>query len=372
MRIDLKAILVIAGSGIGDILFATPLTRSLRQAWPEAKIDVLVPEGRGEILQGNPDITAIVEVCRRKGMRAYMRFVRRIRRRYDVALSARAGSRSIINAWIGGRERFSHVKTRLAPCAWQRLILDGWVATDVQTHAVIHGLRLLDPLGIPKNYEVVPPVCPAEAEAALDSLLPFSRKDQPFAVAHLYPRNPYKCWAAHGWAAAIRCLNQHNVPVVLTGSGEEHEQRYIETILAGGIERQVLNLTGQLTLPQVSALLSRCALYVGADTGVTHLAAAHGIPTVAVFGPTNPVYWGPWPVGYAEDASPFVRQGCQRVNNVFIVQHDSECIGCGKEGCDDNPLHPSRCMQELQAEVVMGVMREIIANRDGAAKKYTP
>lgn len=368
MRTDLAAILVIAGSGVGNILLATPLIRSLRRAWPKAQIDVLVPLGRGEILDGNPDIGDVLEACRAKGLPAYMRFVRRIWRHYDLALSAQAGDRSIINAWIGGRKRFSHVKAHSAPRAWQKLLVHGWVAPDTQTHAVLHGLRLLDALGIPKCHDVVPPDCTVAARQALERLLPFSRAHGPYSVMHLYPRNPYKSWTAEGWERAIRHLAAHGLPVILTGGGGQEELAYAETVLSRGVAGQVVNLLGQLSLPQVSDLLSQCLLYVGPDTGVTHLAAVHGVPTVALYGPTDPVYWGPWPAGYGEDRSPFVRRGCQSVNNVFIVQHDSECIGCGKEGCDDNPRHPSRCMQELQAEPVLTCIDRIMENRTGTTR----
>ena len=167
-------ILVIAGSGIGNVLLATPLMRSLRRAFPASKIDVLVPRGRGDILEGNPDINEVVEGCRDQGMVATMRFVRRLWRRYDLTLSTQSGDRSIISSWIGGRRRFSHLCTESASGAWRKLLVHGWVEADFETHAVLHGLRLLDSLAMPKVRELVPPICPPGAQAALDALLPFS------------------------------------------------------------------------------------------------------------------------------------------------------------------------------------------------------
>ena len=366
MREERGDILVVAGSGIGNILLATPLIRSLRRAYPDARIDVLVPQGRGGVLEGNPDVTGIVEVCKRQGMGASMRFVRRIWRRYDLALSACAGDRSLINAWIGGRQRFSHVAGNSSPRGWRRLLLDGWVVADDRTHAVVHGLRLLDDLSIPKCYEVVPPVCAPESRTALDVLLPFTRAEQAYAVMHFDPRNPYKCWTAEGWGTVIRHAVSHGLRVVLTGGGGGDEESYIRSIVAGGADRDVVNLAGQLSLPQVSDLLSRCSLYVGPDTGVTHLAAAHAIPTIAMYGPTDPVYWGPWPCGYSRDTSPYVRGGRQQVGNVTVVQGDGDCVGCGREGCDDDPGGLSRCMQELPATAVVQAMDEMMASGGGA------
>lgn len=188
-------------------------------------------------------------------------------------------------------------------------------------------------------------------------------------MIHLYPRTPYKCWTTRGWVAALRHVTRDGLPVVLTGGGDRHERHYVETILARDVNRQAVNLTGQISLPQVSDLLGRCALYVGPDTGITHLASARGAPTVALFGPTDPVYWGPWPAGYAADASPYVPHGCQRIKNVFIVQRHKECGHRGMEGCEDDPHRPSRCMQELEEDVVLNAIDEMLKVRPGPSGK---
>jgi len=96
-------ILAIAGSGIGNILLATPLIRLLRRAYPTACINVLVPPGRSGILEGNPDVNQVVEGVRKQGMRASIRFFRHIWRHYDLALSApfsRRGSQCVNNGAI--------------------------------------------------------------------------------------------------------------------------------------------------------------------------------------------------------------------------------------------------------------------------------
>jgi heptosyltransferase-3 len=218
----------------------------------------------------------------------------------------------------------------------------------------------LDPLGIARHYETVPPIGSAEATAALDLRLPFSRKRQPYAVMRLFPRNAYKCWTKAGWVLAMRHVASRGVPIVVTGGGGQHEQDYIQAILASCDNHEIVDLSGQLSLAQVSNLLKGCSLYVGPDTGITHLAAAEGCPTVALYGPTNPRYWGPWPKGYTQDRSPFDRQGSQRRNNVFVVRRESGCSRCLIEGCHNDVTRPSRCMQELNPETVIDVIDEML------------
>jgi heptosyltransferase-3 len=73
-----QKILVSSGSGIGDIILATPTIRSLRLAYPNALIDVLVTEGRTQILNGNPDISEVIESVRGQGIFEQINFIRKI------------------------------------------------------------------------------------------------------------------------------------------------------------------------------------------------------------------------------------------------------------------------------------------------------
>jgi heptosyltransferase-3 len=88
---------------------------------------------------------------------------------------------------------------------------------------------------------------------------------------------------------------------------------------------------------------------------VTHLAAAAGCPTVALFGPTDPRLWGPWPAGGLHEmwraAGPIQRRG-----NVWLVQHAQPCTPCQKEGCERHLDSHAACLDELSvAEVLAAV-----------------
>jgi len=338
---------------IGNVLVATPLMRSLRRAHPHSVIDVLVPKGRGEILDGNPDINACIEVSRKEGVYRYMLFFIRLCRHYDIALSVRAGDRSIINAFICGRRRFAIVKAGNGFKWWQKFLLHAWVEGDSASHVVIQGLQLADIVDIPRFYEVVPP--PVKKQERIIDYPATLPEKTPYAVAHLYARNLYKCWTKQGWAEVFRHLHDAGMPAIITGGNDASEKRYNGSILTNDISPLVIDSTGRLSLSEVSGLIAGCALFIGPDTGITHLAAAHGVPTVALFGPTNPVYWGPWPRGYSEDRPPFTCKGLQKVKNVFLVQ-DAACSGCGLEGCHDDPQQYSPCMQHLSPETVVQVI----------------
>jgi heptosyltransferase-3 len=88
---------------------------------------------------------------------------------------------------------------------------------------------------------------------------------------------------------------------------------------------------------------------------VTHLAAASGCPTIALYGPTSPRLIGPWPVGGL--AKPWEPAGTvQRRGNVWVVQNPLPCLPCEKLGCEGRLDSFSRCLDELSARSVLGAV----------------
>jgi heptosyltransferase-3 len=103
-------------------------------------------------------------------------------------------------------------------------------------------------------------------------------------------------------------------------------------------------------------------LYVGPDTVVTHMAAGLGVPTVALFGPSNPVKWGPWPRGADPRINPWQRTGSQVNGNVRLLQGQAHCVPCMQEGCERRLESFSDCLQHLDPQ---RVIRETEALLDG-------
>jgi heptosyltransferase-3 len=102
-------------------------------------------------------------------------------------------------------------------------------------------------------------------------------------------------------------------------------------------------------------------LYVGPDTAVTHLAAATGVPTVALYGPTNHLKWAPWPADYAKNQSPFINKGgVQQVGNVILIQGLQDCVPCHQEGCERHLSSKSRCLEELDSMIVIRAVQNLV------------
>lgn len=355
------SVLLVATRQVGDVLLTTPLLRSLRRAWPAARIDALVYTGKGGMLEGNPDCNEVIESDEHPDAAGYRRLFGRIARRYELAVTTQANDRGHGYAWLGARHRAGLVPNLRFQSAWKRASCEAWTVLDnVRTHTVIQNLRLADCLGLPRVYEVVPPR--ATDLRALDAVLPFDWRSVPCAVLHPFPMWHYKRWTEEGWARLIAALRQRGLRVVLTGGPASEEKEFCRRLAVA--PSGIVDLSGRLSLGQLTALLERAAIFVGPDTSVTHQAAACGTPTVALYGPTNPVKWGPWPAGFAEDRSPYVNKAlAQRVNNVLLVQPPGDCVPCHEEGCDRHKASYSDCLQSLPADTVIAATVQMLAEK---------
>ena len=348
-----RRILVVVTRRIGDVLLATPLIRSLKNAWPESRIEVLVFAGTQGVLAGNPDISAVHTVAERPGLIQHLSLLVRLFRQYDLALSLVPSDRPTLYAWIAGRRRVGLLVDRPGQ-RWKQKFLDRWTTFDPDnTHTVRNHLAITDTLDIAGAADVVVAWRDEDA-AAVDALL--GKSCGVLAVLHPYPKFRYKMWHEAGWVAVARWLLDNGMRVALTGSSDPAEQACVAAI-ARQLPDTVINAAGQLTLGGTAALIARSQFYVGPDTAITHIAAATGVPTVALFGPSDPVKWGPWPKGHPADHNPWQRLGDQRVGNVQLVQGRAMCVPCGHEGCARHLDSSSDCLQHLPATTIINYLK---------------
>jgi heptosyltransferase III len=340
---DRPRILVIVMRRLGDVLLATSLLRTLRHGFPQATIDVLVFRGTEGILAGNPDINTVMTLPQRPGWRATLAMVRDVWRRYDLAISTQAGDRPTFLAFAAGRRRIGLVPS--AGGAWKRRVLDHPVAADPDIHRVVELLRLIECLGIVSRPELV---CPTTSPSRpLVAGAPNGR----YAVLHANPMFRFRRWTDEGWRALARALGERGLSVVATGGPEPPEKAYLDSVWQPA-ELPVMRLDGRLDWPALADLLRGAAVYVGPDTSMTHLAAASGCPTVALYGPASPSIIGPWPVGGLD--IPWARAGTiQHRGNVWVVQNPLPCLPCDKLGCERHLESYSRCLDELSVRQVL-------------------
>lgn len=331
----------------------TPVIRSIRHAYPGVKIDVVVFKGTEGCISANKDINNIIGIQQDATLREQVKTVCKLFRKYDLSISTLSGDRPIFYSWIAGKSCIGFVENGYK-YLWKRLLLDRYELFDnYETHTVAMNLSLLKQLDIKPMSEITASWT-NEDEIAFRQLLPFDMEKKSYAVINVYPMFNYKRWNLEGWINLISWLNKSKgLEIVLTGGNSSDELGYI-SLLRQSLPNDSINIAGKVSLSGVAYLLSKASVYIGLDTAVTHMAAALGIPTIALYGPTNPVKWGPMPNNVSfSGKSPYKRKGSQIVKNVFLLQGQGDCVPCHEEGCDRNVRSFSKCLQEISADAVI-------------------
>ena len=355
---EFETILVICTRQIGDVLLTTPLIRAARQRWPRARIDVLGFAGTLGMLAGNPDIAQLIEVPATSTWFSSLSLIRRLWRGYDLALITQRSDRAHLYGWVAARTRAGLVPGEASLSWWKKLLVDHPLVIDgVETAIVREKIELLAPWvdELPPQPVVVPP-----AAVPLPRDLELCLRD-PMVVVHVPSMWRYKQWPSAHYRALLSALLGDGVQVVLTGSTSPADQAQVAAVRDVAAPPALVDASGRLELGQITSLLRRARLYIGPDTSITHLAAASGVPVIALFGPTNPQVWGPWPQGTTL-AQPYVKRAMrQRVERVILMQGPGDCVPCFKEGCEGHRNSRSDCLEGLSPQRVIDEARAMLS-----------
>ncbi len=337
-------ILVRAPNWLGDVVMATPLLRTLREAYPRARLDVLTQPGGALVLEGFAGIDDVVPY-RRKGEHAGFGGMRRLARelrtrRYDLAVVCPNSFSSALLMRLAGIPR------RLGWSYGGR----GFLLTD-RLVPPMRGHRRV-PRPMPQYYldlarHLGCEVLAEDAELAVTAA--GEREADAFVARHgaagtpLLGVNvgaafgPSKHWRADRFgevAAALRARRGLR-PVVLCGPGEEALGRAVEdAIVAAGVPDVIRTSDAVLSLAGLKSVVARLALMVTTDTGPRHFAIAFDVPVVCVMGSTDPMMTD----------QPRARGSVVRLAPLL------ECMPCHEKVC---PLAHHRCMEDLAAAPVV-------------------
>lgn len=355
-------ILVVKLSDMGDVLTVTPALRALRESFGDAHIAILVPPTSAEVIRDSPLVDDVIvfdkfrfdtlhDALRLGSLGSGIQLFWRLRReKFDAVLLMH----HLTTMWGA----LKHALLTLSTGARQRVGLDNsrgcFLTQKVKDygfgyrHEVEYWLEVAKLLGA-TTEEV-------QLEVAL------SPEDEDFATHHLPPANGRPLVAIHpgsgGYSQARRwpptgfarvaqeLVRLYEANIVLVGGGEERE---LGQQVARDIDPQPINLVGLTTIKQLAAVLQRCQLFIGNDSGIMHLATAVGAPVVAIFGPSNPKAWGPWP---GEEA------------NAIVIRLDLACSPClyvdgrigNRKGCE-----PMACLEGIEPEMVLKAARSILS-----------
>lgn len=350
-----EKILVVRLDNIGDVLLSEPAICALRERFPHARLDVVVaPEGKA-ILQGNPCIDSFIvykvpwhaawrgeRVSWWAALKEMWRVLRQLRREhYDIAFELRGDFRDILfTVATGARIRVGS--------GWRGggFLLDYDVAVDKDAHRVELALGIVAVAGATTTRRTPVLYLGEKEQARACQLLPLDASS--YIAFHLGSGFSSKCLPIEKFAQVAHALCKEGRQAVLVGGLGERAlaEEFLRLVPCPSID-----LVGKLGLLELAAVLERCSLFIGNDSGPMHLAAAVGTPVVAFFGPSELRTYHPCGAEYR------------------IVEVDLTCRPCDHVHC----IHKQYlCMTSIAAEDIIAAARELLSKGRKEVKEPSP
>jgi heptosyltransferase-2 len=339
-------ILVRATNWVGDAIMALPALRAVRGRFPEAEIAILARPYVADIYRGQEVCDELIAYDANEahgGFAGRERLAGELRaKKFDVALLLQNAFDAAWLAWRAGiPERIGYARDG------RSLLLTKAVrvprAGEIPAHEKYYYLELLRRAGwlegLPEENYIQLKVSEEGREGAERVLREAGVRTVGLRVA-IGAGASYgsaKCWAPERFAEiARRMQTEKDAEVILFGAAGETA---VSNAIAAEMSKRPIDLTGKTKIAELPALLSRCDLFVGNDSGAMHVAAAVGLPVVAVFGPTDPLGTAP------------VTPRCT------IVQQKPYCSPCFLRKCPTD----HRCMKSVTSEMVGAAVQPWLA-----------
>ena len=323
-------VVVRAPNWIGDSILALPAIHSLKEGHPDAEIWIAAKGWVKDLFVAIPIVSGVLTLPEHVTPKSLQASARELRAQgFDAGLLLTNSFASAYHFWLARiPQRWGYKKDG------RQLLLTKGVkrpAPYEAIHQVDYYLRLVAGLGIqPREPHLTLPLTQEESQGA-ESLLAACSLDRTKPLVVLNPGGYFgsaKRWPPHRYAEAASLFQQKwGAEILIIGSSRE---KPLADTISQGLEKRACVLTGKTTLRQLAAVLSLADLCVTNDSGPMHMANALGIPTVAVFGPTDP-----------EATRPF------QPPSVFI-QKKVPCWPCAYRDCPFD----HRCMLNISAEEV--------------------
>ena len=332
-------ILLIKPSSLGDIVHAFPVVSAIKAQWPGSHITWVVKRQWADLVERAEGVDRVWSV----GMtvRSWIREGRALRaQRFDIAIDLQGLFRSAIVArfsgaptrigFANGREGSPWFYTQRIPVLSPDIhAVDRYLSAAAGLGLSLpekprFGLRLLE-----KDMATVRELCRRKG---------FSM-DKPWVAMNIGARWPTKRWPLASFAAVVDQLHEtHRDPVVMIGSADE---RAYTNRLRALTDRPFVDLSGEIPLGCLPALLSTATAMITNDSGPMHIAAALGVPVIAMFGPTSAIRTGPYGAGH------------------HVLAGRVSCSPCFSRVCRHDP--ELECLHLIKPTQVVDVIRPLLA-----------
>ncbi len=352
-------ILLVRPDHIGDLLFATPAIRALRHSMPGAFIACMVGPWAAEIVQDSPHLDRVLtcpfpgftRLPKKHLLQPYLEawsYAQVLRAdRFDTAVVLRFDHwwGAMLSHWAGVPQRIGYGLPNVAPFLTRALPYTSGrheVQQNLSLVEAVVGGHIEEPG--PLEFEPSP-----EAVRGAHTLL--AQNDQPQGYLCLHPGSgaAVKLWRPEAFARVGDTLAQrYGLQVIVTGSGDE--ARLVESIVEL-MKTGPMTMVGQTTLAQLAAIMGRCKLVIGVDSGPMHLAVSQGTPTIHLFGPVDHHTFGPW-------SDP---------ESHLVLVSDKDCVPCNRLDYARHELLDHDCVRSIPVDRVLEAADTLLSDHSHPA-----
>ncbi|SRR5579883_1091430 len=305
-----KKILIIRYRFLGDTILSVPFLRNLRRVAPQAKIDMLVGPVSGKVLCGCPYVDEFIEYDTTRfhkydsgagKTKSFWSYVFQLRKNhYDTVFVLKRSLSSAFLAYAtGAASRIGYIKktddNRAIPFLHkgiaQEFLLSHKALYDEKIHEVDSVLSVLRAAGIEPEDDYLEAWISEEETRNVRAKVPELKAAAGKVLIHAAAAHPDKMYPLEAWAQIIARLDrEYGLTPYFTGDRMDRAA-YQRLAALSGVKS--VNMAGELNVRESMALYKEMDLAICVDSGPAHLSCAVGVPTVTIFGPTDPVRWQP-------------------------------------------------------------------------------
>jgi heptosyltransferase II len=346
---EIKRVLVRAANWIGDAVMTLPALQSIRQAFPKKHIAILTKPWVADLFFQSPLVDQVIlyeSPGRHEGIRGKWQLARELKKEgFDIAILFQNAFEAALISYLAGIPRRGGYNTDARGVLLTHAVrVDGEVRKGHQVdyyREMVKGLGLESLPAIP--FLEASPGHKEEAGRILDSF-GLAEEERIMGLGPGATFGPAKQWFPERFAAlADRFSRDGDVRILVFGSRADMPTA---SLLVRKAQSPMIDLTGQTSLRQVIGLIARCRLFVSNDSGLMHVAAALGVPVLAIFGSTDAVRTGP------------LGKKCR------VVKSPLPCSPCLKPRCPQN----RECMEGISVDEVYEEAK-ILWNQERAAER---
>ena len=342
MKLEKSRILIVLMGAIGDVVRGLPLAMRIKKDWPNSHITWAVEPICQPLLNNHPAVDQVLLFDRPRGFRAYLNFVREMRRnKYDLCLDLQRHFKSGVTSRLSGAEKrigFDFDNSREGNWLFNNQHIskqDRFSPKIDQFQAFGDALELskLDPLEFGMNALV-------EDRDLVDRLLQeqgWNPGEDKLVAMILGSTWKSRFWFAEKYSQLCNTLfSDYGMRSVLVGSKSERE--FANQVKGEVADAAVIDLVEKTSLAQLISVFNRASFAVGSDSGPMHIAAAVGLPVISLWGATSPVRSGPY--------------GSEK----YVLQSAIGCSPCYSRKC---PGLDRLCMSELPVAAVLAQLQQM-------------